>query len=54
MSNEKKPSPQFTQQAQPRLQPTDDLDAQYKPIGIPAVSAALKPCCGKKPGEQMS
>ena len=55
MSNDKTQSPQFTQQAQPRTQQADSLDAQYKPIGISAVSAAsaLKPAKPKTPGPQM-
>lgn len=55
MSDEKTQSPQQTQQAQVRPQ-ADSLDAQYKPIGISAVSAAsaLKPVKGKKTGPQMS
>ena len=55
MSDEKTTSPQFTQHAQPRTQQADALDAQYKPIGISAVSAAaaLKPAKPKTPGPQM-
>lgn len=54
MSDEKTQSQQQTQQAHARPQ-ADSLDAQYKPIGISAVSAAsaLKPVKARKPGEQM-
>lgn len=39
MSDEKTQVPQYQQQNTAAPQ-TDTLDAQYKPIGIPAVSAA--------------
>ncbi|MER2604601.1 MAG: hypothetical protein ABTQ29_02105 [Siculibacillus sp.] len=54
MSNEKSQSQTHTQQSQAA---TDSLDAQYKSIGISAVSAAaaaMKSPKVKKPGEQMS
>lgn len=56
MPDEKKTSPQFVQQAQPQDQQADALDAQYKPIGISAVSAAaaIKPTKPKTPGSQMN
>ncbi len=56
MPDEKKTSPQYTQQAQPLGQQTDELDAEYKPIGISAVSAAaaIKHPKPKTPGSQMN
>lgn len=56
MPDEKKTSPQFTQQAQPSTRQADALDAEYKPIGISAVSAAtaIKHVKPKTPGSQMS
>jgi hypothetical protein len=52
MSNEKPQTQQYTQQAPVRPQ-ADSLDAQYKPIGISAVTAALQSCHKKDNGGQM-
>jgi hypothetical protein len=58
MSDEKTTSPQTTQQPQQQQSapPVDALDAEYKPIGISAVSAAaaIKSHKPKTPGSQMS
>lgn len=56
MSDDKNTAKQFSQEAQPRPQ-TDVLDAQYKTIGISAVSAAAGAMKGPKvkaPTEQWS
>jgi hypothetical protein len=56
MSDDKTTQKQFTQEAQPRAQ-VDTLDAQYKSIGISAVSAAAGAMKGPKvkaPTEQWS
>lgn len=52
MSNEKPQTQQYTQQAPVRPQ-ADSLDAQYKPIGISAVTAALQPSHRKADDGQM-
>ncbi len=55
MSEDKNTNRQFTQESQPRAQ--DTLDAQYKSIGISAVSAAASAMKGPKvkaPSEQWS
>ncbi len=54
MSEDKNTDKQMTQEAQPRAQ-GDSLDAQYKSIGISAVSAAMGAMKGPKvkaPSEQ--
>ena len=56
MSDDKTTIKQFTQESQPRTQ-VDALDAQYKTIGISAVSAAASALKGPKvkaPSEQWS
>ena len=56
MSDDKTQQKQFTQEAQPRAQ-VDALDAQYKSIGISAVSAAAGAMKGPKvktPSKQWS
>lgn len=56
MSDDKTQQKQFSQEAQPRAQ-GDALDAQYKSIGISAVSAAagaMKSPKVKAPTEQWS
>jgi hypothetical protein len=56
MSDEKTKNQQFVQESQPRTQ-SDVLDAQYKSIGISAVSAAAGAMKGpkvKSPSEQWS
>ena len=56
MSDDKTQHKQFSQEAQPRAQ-GDALDAQYKSIGISAVSAAagaMKSPKVKAPTEQWS
>jgi hypothetical protein len=56
MSDDKNTNRQFTQESQPRAQ-VDTLDAQYKSIGISAVSAAASAMKGPKvkaPTEQWS
>lgn len=53
MSTEKTQPTQFQQQNAVHAE-VDALDAQYKPIGIPAVNAATAQMhFKKKPGEQM-
>lgn len=56
MSDDKRTTKQFTQESQPRPQVVDMLDAQYKSIGISAVSAAAGAMKGTKiiKPEQMS
>lgn len=56
MSDDKSTGKQFTQDSQPQRQ-IDVLDAQYKSIGISAVSAAAGAMKGpkvKKPTDQWS
>ncbi len=60
MSNEKSQSPQYQQQAAFReqadaVEASHMLDEQYKPLGIPAVNAAMAQMHSKikKSGEQM-